>query len=894
MALVRRHRYASVAGLLVIVLVGGTLGYGVFGREGAVTVPDGPADTGLIAAGDATQLSFRGTAVPLDGEGSVQVNEGVPALVTGVTADGVGREAIMIRWPGTEAVPVELSPENTAFAFLVAAPPLLTADPGALLVARALATRSSNFPELVDAVTVGDDARAVAARDAVAYDVLTSASALAQQMGADALTSLEPDVLAGGGGGGMGMSVPMAATSGDGLECPTGEPTAQSGLCITAGGAYVEASTAPVRLDIVNRSRGWQGVFEVDSDGHISRIAALVPPRRMSAMDGGTEVATNYLKYVGTQMVDSIGDWTSDAVAGMCGTTAGDFFYDVATALPHFGSGLLGWFGVKSEVPDCQQFADSGATVIKEAATTVVDVGIGRVDEAVWDPEGETTSYVYPDAPLASTVAITGTWGPSSSDYLDESDEGQARALLALMNGWTTFVEPAWSLAMGVSTSDLAESETQDNGGDDRDGALRSLLDAVVASPAFSDILRIQEALRNDDIKGAQVAALEAWTTISLDKQLFQQVGEALVGKAFSKLATELKGAISDMVSKRVGRSNPVVLAVTTAADLIYGVPAIAEQQHRFLEESRLVPSSVDMPPLWWYVARTDHKAILALNHSILASLTVDQIVLTNPDPSTLSWTGDFYQADYSFLPESEELPLRTTGRRPAFWPNYGYPGSEDYYWEDGAFITNVQESAQPWLPSGPGVRLSEGRGSGDPSQGKTMQFHAVPGAFATYTTADGEEGAWLVASWLTDAHSQEPRWAMCRFHIEVRDLTPQVDGIYCDDAENGGRAGLHPYFQYVWAITEDGALIESREGTIEYPDLTLIEFRVFSKGPGKGVLGIERYASGDEAADSLADSLGVPLATWHPSDDGIEFSDYEDYERVCYDGDQYVCRGDI
>jgi len=240
------------------------------------------------------------------------------------------------------------------------------------------------------------------------------------------------------------------------------------------------------------------------------------------------------------------------------------------------------------------------------------------------------------------------------------------------------------------------------------------------------------------------------------------------------------------------------------------------------------------------------------------AALTAETAVITNP--ATLAWKGD-YTATY------RNRKTSTSGEFPPFWPDNDYPGKVT---SPGASGLNVKVSgaAPPWFPDMKSFSFVNGEAK-DIGNGVAMDAYLVNGGFMLSTAADGTPTAWVIAAFNTDQHSKEPRWAICRFHLEGADATAAVDGVYCNQAESRPVGDTWAFNSFDWTLSGD----------------TLVEISVPAWLDDPEVAGARGYtAGGGPAGVAWAHTDPVeagPLnAHWYPAEMGFRVpSEREAYE---------------
>lgn len=417
----------------------------------------------------------------------------------------------------------------------------------------------------------------------------------------------------------------------------------------------------------------------------------------------------------------------------------------------------------------------------------------------MWDPEGHATAAAAVDAHATPTYMVTSGIGAEAVSSTTPHQAGDVRMLVTLLNAWTNYVEPAWSLSLGLKVDRGSSSDAEPRRMSSAD--LHKLLGKLAEGGALQHAADVAAALERGDLDAVTLFALEAWTEIATDRELVIAVFGLLIGETFEQVAKQVTKALKDAVQRLGTRANAVAFVVTVAADLIFGIPAIVIQQDAFANELRHMPSIASMPPLWWYVARDHHEVIIATNASILEQLTVDEVTIA--PLLGRSWTGH-YKRVYDW--DTGEV-LELEGFYPPFSPNTGYPG-EDLTFFDGVFSEEYVDVAQPWITDVKPFALEPGAFVEAGVDGHTATFWTVTDAPLLAEVDGTVRGAWLIAAVLTDAHSPEPRWAICRYHVGVEGFTARVDAEYCDQAEHGAVGDTWAFRDFLWTVV-DGDLYE-------------------------------------------------------------------------------------
>ncbi len=230
------------------------------------------------------------------------------------------------------------------------------------------------------------------------------------------------------------------------------------------------------------------------------------------------------------------------------------------------------------------------------------------------------------------------------------------------------------------------------------------------------------------------------------------------------------------------------------------------------------------------------------------AALSASTAVLANPDG--LEWTGEY----------TDDKAGTITGAYPPFVPDGDYPGTVHEVASDDGVPTTVEGAAPPWFPDMKAFSFADGEAEaiGD---GVAMDAYLVDGGFLPAEAPDGTPTTWIVAAFNTDQHSDEPRWAICRFHLTGADATAVVDGVYCDQAETGPVGTTWAFNEYEWWLDGDTLFQRERPAWQELDPGAWPAPRSFSTGNGPGgvVLG----------GDSRATPTG-PTASWDPQAVGL------------------------
>lgn len=190
----------------------------------------------------------------------------------------------------------------------------------------------------------------------------------------------------------------------------------------------------------------------------------------------------------------------------------------------------------------------------------------------------------------------------------------------------------------------------------------------------------------------------------------------------------------------------------------------------------------------------------------ILAQATVADVLVTVPASIGVpEWTGSFH-AVTSW--ESFET-VEESGEPPAFLPDGDYPGTDDLTSVDETLVRDVTGAAPPFFATMTDFFFTSATmtGVGD---GTSMDATALS---SELLRGSDPERAWLVAAFLTDEHSGEPRWAVCRFAVGVVDGQAQTVAVYCDQADQNTMVDPDPYWMIDWFV-EGSSLVEIRAST--------------------------------------------------------------------------------
>ncbi len=810
-----------VSGAIVLLIVAGVVVQAAVrtsDAEESEETADGLAAPISIAGLDASHITFRGETLPVSPDQhavDLRANAGAPSLVTVATADGTYYEAIVLTLEGVENNEVSVNADTTAFARLVTTPPLLTADPLALVGIRMMVSELESYSAMVAAVEDQDGNAIDVAHAAVIDD-------LVEEVDSSGLAG--PTLEGARRGFGFGTS----GTEGSDLECPSEEPTGEYGLCIRA--------TQDGDVTLVNRSRHWRAVVESAADGSEPAIVALVPPKYHALTGGAVDFLAVAARSLTTKAVDSVTDFLATVSDTVCDTSVGSGLYKA-----------ISFFGLPNA---CEMDQQENARVMSDVILAFTG---GRVDEVVLDPEGEAFTRVSQDSTATAATMVAWGHGPDVGDIVPSAAVGHAEALVVTLDVVNSVVEPIVSLVLGVS-------------GRSAEGQLALTINpshllslgSALSDPAIATlVLQLREAESADDKLFLAQTSYDLGYELLNNRALWESLQSIALSGAMEMTEAQIKTVVSQVGRKAGLEVLSKTFVVIDVVDRVAQGAGTVIHSYGFGVELARLPGRVAMPPLHAYLSGTpdpDWRASLepVLPVTDLASWTAYLDVASFENPPDLTWASDYpvYDIPIPFMPDGD----------------YQGSGSPAEYVDDDMMTDGVVYGvAPPFFPGMESINLADSGVQNVGPPGATVRVQLIPNGVVPYESSTGDLGAWVIAAVESDMHSKNLRWAVCRFHLNAE--SPAVaDAVFCSQADDGYQEGAS--LAYSWVVADDGTLREVSGGP--HTDFVWGTRYIATGNPyvwDEEHVGVARaesdgYSSGDESTLDPA-VIDSPTATW-------------------------------